>query len=124
MINAEQTFHVFNFGAYPNDDIDDSKEIQLAINTAITSGFNRTVVFGVGTYHLSSTIFITNATNLTLIGQGIGQTVLVGTSKMFLLFAQYCNGLTITSLSIDFDPLPFTAGYVVNVSNIYLDIQI
>ncbi|CAF0969010.1 unnamed protein product, partial [Adineta ricciae] len=41
-----------------------------------------------------------------------------------IFFAQYCQGLTLTSLSIDFDPYPFTAGYVVNATNTYLDVQI
>jgi hypothetical protein len=117
-------FYVSSFGAYPNDNIDDSKEIQLAVNTAIRSGLNSTISFGYGTYNLSATINITNATNLTIAGQGIGQTLLVGNSPITIFFGEYCNGLTIRSLSIDFDPLSFTAGYVVNVSDTYLDIQV
>ena len=119
-----KTFYVSTFGAYPNDHIDDSKGIQLAVDAAISYGSGSIVVFGYGTYYLSSTIGILNATNMTIEGEGIGQTVLVGTTRMFLFFAQYCNGLKITSLSIDFDPLPYTAGYIVNVTNTYLDVQI
>ena len=33
-------------------------------------------------------------------------------------------GLIISSLSIDFDPLPFTGGYIVNVTDTYVDIKI
>ena len=43
---------------------------------------------------------------------------------MSIFFVQYCQGLTISSLSIDFDPFPFTAGYVVNVNDTYLDVQV
>jgi len=117
-------FLVSNYGAYPNDNIDDSHGIQLAINTAIDSRLNSTVIFGYGTYNLSSTIFISNATNLTITGQGMDQTLLIGHTPIFIFFAQYCEGLTIRSLSIDFDPPPFTAGYVVNTSDTYIDVKI
>lgn len=53
-----EAFHVSDFGAYSNDDIDDSKSIQLTINTAISSGLNSTAVFGYGTYNLSSTVYV------------------------------------------------------------------
>jgi hypothetical protein len=119
-----KTFYVSSFGAYRNDNIDDSKGIQLAVDTAISSGLNTTISFGYGTYNLSATINITNATNLTIAGQGIGQTLLVGTSPIIIFFGEYCNGLTIRSLLIDFDPLPFTAGYVVNVNDTYLDVHV
>jgi hypothetical protein len=121
-----ETFHihVFNFGAYPNDNIDDTKAIQLAVNTAISSGLNSTIIFGYGTYNLSSTINIINATNLTITGQGIDKTLLVGNNPLSAFIAEYCDGLKINSLSIDFDPFPFTAGYVVNVNDTYLDIEV
>jgi hypothetical protein len=51
-----KTFYISTFGAYPNDNIDDSNGIQLAINTSINYGLNSTVIFGYGTYNLSSTI--------------------------------------------------------------------
>ncbi len=117
-------FFVSDYGAYPNDNIDDTKGIQLTVAAAISYRLNTTIAFGYGTDNLSSTIAITNATNLTITGQGMDQTYLVGHVPMMTFFAQYCNGLTIRSLSIDFDPLPFTAGYIVNVSDTYLDIQV
>jgi hypothetical protein len=119
-----EIFYVSNFGAYPNDNIDDSHGIQLAVNTAISSGLNSTVIFGSGTYNLSSTINVTNAINLTITGQGMDQTLLVGNNPLFIFFAEYCNGLTIRSFSIDFDPFPFTAGYITHVNDTYLDVQI
>jgi len=64
-------FHVSTFGAYSNDNIDDSNGIQLAINAAIYYGLNSTVIFGYGIYNLSDTISLPNATNLTIQGQGI-----------------------------------------------------
>lgn len=110
-----KTFHVSNFH---------TDHIQATINAAINDGPNNIVKFGYGTYNITQTIYINNGTNLTVQGEGIGETFLIGTSKMFLFFAQYCNGLIIQGLSIDFNPLPFTAGYVVNVDDTYLDIQV
>ncbi|CAF3993734.1 unnamed protein product, partial [Rotaria sordida] len=57
-------------------------------------------------------------------GQGMQQTLLLGNSPAAIFKPFHCQGLTITSLAIDFDPLPFTAGYVVNVSTSYLDVQV
>jgi len=119
-----KTFHVSTFGAYSNDNIDDSNGIQAAINTAIHYGLNSTVIFGYGIYNLSSTITLSNATNLTIQGQGIDQTFLIGNLPITVFSILFCNGLTISSLSIDFDPLPFTGGYIVNVTNTYIDIEI
>ncbi len=68
MLIQGKTFYVSNFGAYPNDDIDDTREIQSAINTAINYGLNSTIVFGYGIYNLSAPITVINATNLTIQG--------------------------------------------------------
>jgi hypothetical protein len=119
-----ETFHVSNFGAYSNDKIDDSNAIQLAVNTAISHGFNNTVILGFGTSYLISTIEISNATNLTIQGQGMDQTLLIGTAPISIFFGIHCQGLTSSSLSIDFYLRPFTAGYIVTVNHTYLDVEI
>jgi hypothetical protein len=118
------TFSVSNYGAYPNDNLDDTNGIQLAINQAIRSGLNNSIVFGFGIYNLSSEITILNATNLTVTGQGIDKTFLIGNTPSSIFLVEFCQGLTISSLSIDYDPLPFTAGYVINVNETYLDLQV
>ncbi len=121
---AGSTVLVSNYGAYPDDDIDDTAGIQLAINAAISSSVKTTVVFGFGTYNLSSAIAIYLANNLTITGQGIDKTYLIGNAPSSIFTIQSCQGLTISSLSIDFDPLPFTAGYVIHVNETYLDLQV
>jgi hypothetical protein len=119
-----RTFFVSTYGAYPNDNIDDTNAIQLTIDMAIKHGSNNAVVFGSGTYTLSSVISIGHAVNLTITGQGMHQTLLLGTAPTTIFQPYSSQQLTITSLSIDFDPLPFTAGYVVNVTDTYLDLQV
>ncbi|CAF3719681.1 unnamed protein product, partial [Rotaria sordida] len=83
--------------------------IQLAVSEAIKSGLHNSVVFGFGTYNLSSEIIVSYANNLTVIGQEIDKTFLIGNSPSSIFSIKSCQGLIITSLSIDFDPLPFTA---------------
>lgn len=117
-------FHVSNFGAYSNDTIDDTKAIQSAVDTAISHGVNNTIILGNGTYYLLSTIEIYNATNLTIQGQGMNQTLLIGTTARSIFYGEYCHGLTISSLSIEYYPYPFTAGYLIAVNNTYLDVKI
>ncbi len=117
-------FFVSDYGAYPNDHLDDTNGIQLAINQAINYGLNSGIIFGFGIYNTSSTISISNATNFTITGQGIDQTFLIGSNPASMFFAQYCQGLKMTSFSIDFNPLPFTAGYVFNVDDKYLDVRV
>ena len=119
-----RTFFVSDYGAYPDDNIDDTNGIQLAINEAIHSGSVSDIVFGYGIYAISSTIEVINATNLTIIGAGADNTFLIGYNEVIIFLAQYCKGLKLTSFSIDYNPLPFTAGYVVDVNDKYLDVQV
>ena len=119
-----KTFFVGDYGAYPDDDLDDTVGIQSAIDDAIKYGFTSEIDFGYGIYAISSTISISYATNLTIKGEGIDKTFLIGYNQGTILYAQYCQGLTLTSFSIDYNPLPFTAGYIVNVNDKYLDVQV
>ena len=119
-----RTFFVSDYGAHPDDNIDDTHGIQLAINEAIHSGSVSDIVFGYGIYAISSTITVINATNLTIIGAGVDNTFLIGYNEIGIFLAKYCEGLKLTSFSIDNNPLPFTAGYVVDVNDKYLDVQV
>jgi hypothetical protein len=119
-----KSFFVSDYDAYPDDNLDDTNGIQLAINDAIKYGLLADIIFGDGTYEISSTISIVNATNLTITGQGIDRTFLIGDNEVSIFSAQYCQGLKLTSFSIDYNPLPFTAGFVVNLDNQYIDVQV
>ena len=119
-----RTFFVSDYGAHPDDNIDDTDGIQLAINEAIHSGSVSDIVFGYGIYAISSTITIINATDLTIIGAGVDNTFLIGYNEVTIFAAQHCEGLKLTSFSIDYNPLPFTAGYIVDVNDKYLDVQV
>ena len=124
ILSHSSVIFVSNYGAYPDDKLDDTKEIQLAVNTGISLDGETTIVFGLGVYNLSASITINSAKNLTIIGQGIDQTFLIGNRPTSIFTIQSCQGLTIGFLSIDFDPLPFTAGYVIDVNKTFLDLQV
>jgi hypothetical protein len=98
--------------------------IQLSINEAIRSGLNNNVVFDLSTYKLSMDIIISDGNNLTITGQGIDKTFLIGSSPSSIFSLRSCQGLITTSLSIDFDPFPFTVGYVFNINGTHLDLQV
>ena len=119
-----KVFHVSDYGAYPNDNFDDTNGIQSAISAAINYGVGTEIDFGYGIYTISTTIAILNATDLTVKGQGIDQTFIIGQMQEPIFTIGFCQGLNLTSFSIDYDPLPFTAGYVVNINDKYLDIQV
>jgi len=119
-----EIFYVANFGADPNDKIDDTFPIPITIDTAMSHGANNIVILGLGTYYFVSPIEILNATNLTIQEQEMDQTLLIGTASISIFLGKSCQGLTIRLLSIDYYPRPFTAGYIVRVNNSYLDVEI
>ncbi|CAF3620912.1 unnamed protein product [Rotaria socialis] len=57
-------------------------------------------------------------------GQGIHQTLILVHSSTTRFVSVFDEQLTIASLAVDFDPLPFTAGYTVNVNANHLDVRI
>ena len=119
-----KTFLVSDYGAHPNDGLDDTNGIQLAINEAIRSGLSAEIDFGSGIYAISSRIVIDNAMDLTIKGQGIDQTFFIVNTSAAVFYAQSSQRLKLTSFSVDYNPLPFTAGYVVNGSDDHLDVQV
>jgi hypothetical protein len=119
-----RTYNVSTYGAYPNDNNDDSSAVQHAINAAISNGANNYVQFQAGTYDFTSIINIYGAVGLTVLGQCTQQTLLLVHSPIVLLQISSSQQITLTLFSIDFMPLPFTAGYVVNVTSSYLDVQV
>ena len=119
-----KTFFVGHYGGFAHDHLDDTMSIQLTINEAIKSGSVSEIVFGKGIYRISSTISIFNATDLTIRGEGIDQTLLIGMNSSSIFLVEYCQRIKLSSFSIDYNPLPFTAGYVVHVDQKYIDVQV
>jgi hypothetical protein len=117
-------FSVSMYGAKPDDNIDDTNAIQSTINLAMQYGPNNVVIFGSGTYTISSSLVIRDAINLTITGQGMDKTLLVGTMPTNILVIYTSQQILLTSLAFDVIPFSFTGGYVVNITDTYLDLQV
>lgn len=83
-------FFASDYGAYSDDNIDDTYGIQMAVNEAIKHGFRSQVIFGAGIYNLSSKIAIDGANNLTVTGQGMDKTTLLGSNPVEIFSIYKC----------------------------------
>ena len=117
-------FNVSDYGGYPNDNLDDSNATQTAIFLATANGPNNVAMFQPGTYDFQSSVYLYNAINLTVMGHGQYATLLIGHMPTMIFIAVYSERVTIAMLAMDYDPLSFTAGYVVSVTANYLDLQV
>jgi hypothetical protein len=120
-----ETLHVLNasaFGAVPDDGKDDRAAIQAAIDAAIAAGPGSTVELKPGRYHLEGGVSdkpgeylleIGGASGLTL--RGNGAEWIVRAPRSGALRIKDSDGVTLESLVIDYDPLPFTVGRIVEV---------
>lgn len=124
--------HVHDFGAVPDDGIDDTAAIRRAIEAAMARGRPTTVLFDAGTYQLEpdteagASLPITRAAGLTLQGavggDGRPSTRLVGglplandiaPATQFTLTD--CRGLTLRNFVLDYSPRATSSGEVVSV---------
>jgi parallel beta-helix repeat protein len=120
-----------NFGAIPDDNQDDTKAIQSAIDACIKSGASR-LKFEFGTYDISGTIsdgrgnfkpsvVISDAENLTIEGNGAEFT---GHNYSSMFHFINCSNITLNNIYVDWYPLPYTQGKVIKVDTGYVDIKV
>jgi len=122
---------VTDFGAVPDDGKNDTPAILAAIE-ACRDNQSTKLVFASGTYDINggsedergrrqSSFDIMNINNLTIEGNG---SELIGHDYATMFSFTECNNLTINNLIVDWDPLPFTQGKVVEVKDDYVDIEV
>ncbi|MEO0377046.1 MAG: right-handed parallel beta-helix repeat-containing protein [Cyanobacteria bacterium P01_A01_bin.17] len=128
----QNTISVSDYGAYPNDGIDDTEAIRLAIADADPSGSK--LVFQPGQYDISGqeaghpaghyfSIFnINNYSNLSIEGNG----AIFSAQQWATIFRiTHSQNIRIKDLTIDWDKsLPFTAGEVINREGEIVDVRI
>ena len=112
-------FHPEQFGAVADDGSDDTAALQATIDAAIRAGPYSTVQLAAGQYDISDALHIHNAVYFTLAGVSPSSTLLLVHAVSAVLDFGDCQHLTFSFFSIDFtaDFLPFTAGYITNVSS-------
>jgi parallel beta-helix repeat protein len=122
---------VTDFGAIPNDSIDDTQSIQNAV-AACKNKKNPILVFQPGEYDIygsqknkrgnyEPSLVVRDIRNLTIIGEGAGFT---GHNNSTLFHFINCSNIKISNLFVDWNPLPYTQGQVVKVDSNYIDIGV
>jgi len=116
---AQSIFNVATFGAIGNGIHDDGPAIRKAIAAAIQAGPGSRVCLEPKTYRLkentrSDTQFeLANAQGITIEGNGAR---LINTPTNNLIRLRACRDMTVKGLVIDYDPLPFTQGTIININ--------
>jgi parallel beta-helix repeat protein len=122
---------VADFGAIPNDAKDDTPSILSAIE-ACKNKKNLKLVFESGRYDIFGSkkdkqgdwypaIVISDIGNLTIEGNG---SEFIGHDYSSMFHFSNCSDLSISNLTIDWDPLPYTQGKVTGVDTNYIDIEV
>jgi polygalacturonase len=129
--NPGSEIKVKDFGAIADDGKDDTPAILSAIEACKISKSSK-IVFESGTYDIYGSkkdkhgnfepaIEIHDLGNLTIDGNGCE---LVGHNYSTMFHFTSCNNLSVTNLTIDWDPLPFTQGKVILVDTGFVDIEV
>ncbi len=122
---------VSDFGAIPNDGMDDTPAILAAVENC-KGRKNVTLTFEVGQYDIyasqrnesggsKSSIQVRDLNDFTIDGRGAE---LIGHDLSTMFQVENCSNLTITNLITDWDPLPYTQGKVIRVDTAFVDIEV
>ena len=129
--SARTVFLVDDYGAIPDDGLDDGAAARAAVAAAVASGQPSEVRFGQGSYHLAPAtgetqcVKIQYASDLVFCGAGTNQTELIFTDRNnFSIRVYYSTDVVLENFSIDYDPLPFTQGTLTRVGADEFDIQL
>ena len=129
--DVTEEIKVADFGAKPNDNIDDTPSIISAIESCRNKK-NSKLVFEPGIYDVfgskkdkqgnwDPSIAISGINNMTIEGNG---SEFVGHNYSSMFHFVNCNNIKILDLSVDWDPLPYTQGKVIRADTNYIDIEV
>jgi len=113
------TFHVSDFGAKGDGRTDDGPAIRAAFEAAARAGEPSSIAFDRRVYRLEPwdgswyALYLANAHDLTLDGHGA---TLLAHPATRVLFLDRCERVTVRGFRIDYDPLPYTQGDVVEIA--------
>ncbi len=132
-LNIKQTLYVSAYGAIPNDGLDDTNALYLALAWAnMYSNLNNPVrlVFETGKYDIFPAENLNHAFSFTgldcIIIDGNNAEIINHNPQVGVMFFDGCGKVIVKDLSIDYDKLPFTQGKVtaVNSTNKTFDLTI
>jgi hypothetical protein len=118
-----QIFHAEDYGKAGEGVSDSTKAIQTAIDTAIKAGSGSVVQLQKGRYKISAEdlqpcLKIDSANDITVQGQGKDTELIVTNPRASAIYLTNSRNVFVKSLAIDYDPLPFTQGRIIDVNNI------
>ncbi len=114
-----EVFHVRDFGVEPDCDTDAGPGIRAAIEAAKAAEGMAIVQFDSGAYRVApeadqgDALTITDAQGLTIEGMGTATRIIVTDPTVGGIRFQRCRNVRIAHLAIDYDPVPFTQGTVI-----------
>ena len=120
-----------DFGAIPNDEKDDAPAILSAIK-ACKGKMHPKLIFEAGIYDIHGSrkdshgnfdpsVSINDINNFVIEGNGAE---LRGHEYATMFHFVNCKNITVNNLTVDWDPLPYTQGKVVQVDTNYIDIEV
>ncbi len=127
--------HVSDYGAIPDDGINDYEAILAAVKAISEMGGDVELVFAPGRYEVDPgngpyqtneppCILIQNMKNVVIDGQGAE--ILIRRPSMAFCRVMGSENIIVRNFSIDYDPLPFTQGTVVDhhPDGLWLDVEV
>ena len=124
-VQQTTVFQVSSYGAVPDDGLDDYSAIQSALDAAVDSGYPSTLVqLDAGSYNLSACLLIYGANGLTFSGVSAAMTTLVGNAMTCAVGYYTSTNIVLQQFTVDFYPLPFTAGVVSAVTSSSFDLTV
>jgi hypothetical protein len=124
-LNVAVSLNVKDFGAIPDDGLDDRAAVAAAIAEARSLAGPVQIDFNPGTYDFTpsladfsatpnnAAVLLQNCTNLVLDGHDAD--ILIHRQDVAFVWVRYSTNLIIRNFSVDYDPLPFSQGTVQSV---------
>ena len=119
---SSEVFDVADYGACPDDAVDDGPAIRDAIAAAKAHTGPAVVRFQAGEYHIApasgqrTALPVENVKDLVLEGRGKNTRLIITDPTADAVRFTECEDVGIAELAIDYDPPPFTQGTVLDVA--------
>lgn len=116
-----QIFYADQYGICCGGVADSTKAIQGAIDAAVKAGPGSVVQLGKGKYRISAgdlqpCLKIDQANGIVIQGQGKNTELIVTNPRASAIYFTNARNVFLKSLAIDYDPLPFTQGRIIDVN--------
>lgn len=116
--------NVRDYGAIPNDSIDDYQAVTNAITAAKGLGTSARVLFENGEYILSHQLSVSNAGHEIILEGGTDTRLTMTNRDEGVVQLRQSTNLVVKNFSVDYSPLPFFQGTVSQVQSNYIIVNV